>query len=496
MANAEQGRGNPVLGLLVGAAAGLAAYAVVEFWFDPTAPQATPPAVLVGIGAFAAGLLMLWEPKAWLRALAAAAGIASVLGLATLSIFSAGPAGPELTAWPRFFWILAGMPIAGYLMTTLAKAALAGGYSTRYAAVFFHGLTLPIISAGAAFFAGLSLIVIYAWAGLLKSFDVGFFHRLFQEPWFILTFIGAVCGLSIGLIRGLDSTLGGLRFLFLLLARILIPITAVISLTFVCVLAVKGTAPIFASPYPGALMIALAFVGMLAFNGVYQNGEGEPPPAWLRLSTIVTLAAFPVYSGLAAYAFWLRIADYGLTPPRIIGLAVEGLAILYVIVCAAGLLTEFNWRAKRWMPLVAPLNMMMAVAWIAALVLLASPALNMWALSAQSQERRLLEGRVSAVAFDYGYLRFQLGDYGRAALRRLAAVDGGPEAAEIRAGAERALAAENAFYFERAAPREDRASLAADKGPSRAGEINDLPLNPGVGADAADDKRESAAQPE
>ena len=55
----------------------------------------------------------------------------------------------------------------------------------------------------------------------------------------------------------------------------------------------------------------------------------EPPAAWLRLSTVVTLLTFPVYAGLAALAFWLRIGDYGLTPPRIIGLAMTGLAALY-----------------------------------------------------------------------------------------------------------------------------------------------------------------------
>ena len=51
MANVGQVRGFPIFGLLIGAAAGYAAYAVVEHWFDPAAQRAGPPAALVGIGA-------------------------------------------------------------------------------------------------------------------------------------------------------------------------------------------------------------------------------------------------------------------------------------------------------------------------------------------------------------------------------------------------------------------------------------------------------------
>ena len=64
-------------------------------------------------------------------------------------------------------------------------------------------------------------------------------------------------------------------------------------------------------------MLALALAAMLIFNGVYQNGDGAPPPLWLRVSTLITLVTLPRLCGLAAYAFWLRIDSYGLTPARI-----------------------------------------------------------------------------------------------------------------------------------------------------------------------------------
>lgn len=486
----NRGRRFALLGLLVGLAAGFVSYLIVEYWYDAASQAPAPRAALAAIGSFAAALLLLAEAGALARAIAPATGIAAVLGLTTWSILSVGGSDPDLTPWPRAFWILAGMPLSGYLMTTLAKAAILDKVPPKYSAVFFHGLTVPIIAAGAEFFAMLSLVLIYAWAGLLKSLDVDFFHRLFQEPWFVLPFVGAVGGLAIALIRGLDSTLGGLRFVLLLLARILMPITAVFSLTFVAVLLMKGADQVFATPYPGAAMIALAFAGMLIFNGVYQNGEGEPPPAWLRIATIVSLLTFPVYAGLAAYAFWIRIGEYGLTPPRIIGLAVDALAALYIVVCAAGLLTEPNWTGKRWMPLVAPLNTLMAVVWVATLLLLASPALNMWAVSAASQEARLVERRVDAAKFDFGYLRFELGDYGRAALQRLSNIENHPQAAEIRVSAARALNAENRYYFDHpdeAAPSNRDVPTEAE--PKSA--IDDLPMNPG--GEAQEDLQAPAA---
>ncbi|MEQ1932013.1 MAG: hypothetical protein ABL957_15985 [Parvularculaceae bacterium] len=481
------GRLFALTGLLVGLGAGAAGYAIVDFWAGEK-PEAAPLAALTAVGSFAAALLLLAERGAMLRAIAPSLAIAAVLGGVTWSALSLRMNEPHLTPWPYMFWIAVGLPLSGYLMATLAKAALLGKTPPRYADVFFHGLTLPVISGGAGFIAALSLVLLFAWAGLLKSLDVALFHKLFQEPWFILPFVGAMGGLSIALMRGLQSTLGGFRFLLLLLARILMPITAVFSLTFLAVLAIKGVDPIFAAPYPSAVMLALAFVGMLIFNGVYQNGEGEPPAAWLRLATLIALLAFPVYAGISAYAFWLRIEDYGLTPPRIIGLAMTGLAALYSFVAFAGLLTELAWGAKRWMPLVGPLNTLMAAIWIGVLLTLGSPAIvDQWAISARSQEARLAQGRVPAAEFDFGYMRFSLGADGEAALDRLYALTAHPEAGAIKAGIARARAANNQWEYdnpsavgaaERETSPENAPASDAPADDDAPPGLDDLPINP------------------
>ncbi|MBI1365352.1 MAG: DUF4153 domain-containing protein [Alphaproteobacteria bacterium] len=476
----KQTRGFALFGLVVGLATGLALYAIAQYWIDPHPQNELARTAFCGVIFFSAAFLLLAQSGAVLRAAPPAAAIAALLAGPTWFMLARSGAGHDYAPFPVFFWFFAGGPLAAFLMTTLAKASLEGGGAPAYRSVFFHGLTLPLIAAGAWLFAGLATTLLLAWAMLLKSLDVDIFDTFFHKPWFFLPFFGAIGGLSIAMISGLQSVLGALRYILLLFARIAMPITAAFSLTLIVVIAIKGPAAIFIGPTPGGLMLALAFVGMLIFNGVYQNGEAAPPPAWLRVSTIISLIAFPIYAVLAAYAFVLRVDEYGLTPPRVIGLAMNGLAAIYSVVCVAGLVTELKWRSERWMPLVAPLNTAMAALWIVALLLVASPLLNPWALSARDQELRLLSGAVTADRFDFGYLRFELGAPGARALDRLSKLQNHPEAAAIRADAARAKAAENEWSYRRPGDT----PTAPDKGDSAPAENRtqpgpmDLPLNP------------------
>lgn len=490
----KPGGGFTLLGLLTGLAAGGACYAIGEFWIGEEKGEPAALTAFFAVAVFAASFLLIAERRASLRAILPASVIAALLSASTWHMLKETAGDASLDTFPMFFWFFIGAPLAGYLMAALFKGALLDGAPPPYRAVFFHGLTLPLIAAGAHLFAVLTFVLLFAWAQLLQAMNVDFFHELFQKPWFMLPVFGAVGGLSIAMMRSLDTVLGALRYLLLLFSRLLMPITAVFSITFVAVIAVNGPDAILESRfYPGGLMLGLSFVGMLIFNGVYQNGEGGPPPLWLRLATLIALLAFPIYSGLAAHAFWLRIGEYGLTPARVIGAAMTGLAALYAIVCLAGILTELNWRGRRWMPLVAPFNTGMAAVWVCILLLLASPILNPWALSARSQEARLAEGRVTAAAFDFGYLRFRLGDHGERALDRLLALESHPEAAAIRAGVVRARAASSQWTYERGEEPEP-SDGAVETGERRPGPMQ-LELNPD-GADYGDEDDPDAVSTE
>jgi hypothetical protein len=433
-------RGFALFGLIVGLIAGVLAYAVTELWIDPVYRPIGGQAFLVFIGAAGAALLLTASPERWLRGLPHALATGALIAGPTAYMLAANIETRNLSSFPPMFWFLVGAPATGLLLIALSRAALAP-QGKRYTELFASGVTLPLIAVGATLFALLGAVLLFSWAALMRSMNVNLFHQVFQQPWFMLPFLGAIAGLSIGLIKSLEPVLGALRFVTLLFARIAMPLTAVFSVAFLGVLLLKGPDALFAAGYAAPALLGLALVGMLIFNGVYQNGEGGPPPGWLRLSTIAALLAFPAYAGLAVFLFAVRISELGLTPARFAGVVLSGLAALYSVVGLAGVLTEFRWKSERWMPVVAPMNAGMAMLWALALIVTATPLVNSWAWSARHQEKLVLSGRANVDTFDYGYLRFALGDAGAAALNRLAQTTAHPKADAIRAGAGRALAA-------------------------------------------------------
>ncbi|WP_411819764.1 hypothetical protein ABFZ85_13635 [Hyphococcus formosus] len=450
--SAETTKGLALTGLVIGLLTGGISYGIGEYWIDDHDERFLAFTTLLFIVTTAFSYLLLTEAGQIARAGLGAFFIGVIMTGPDYFIFSTLAVETDnYDPFPGMFWLFVGRGLAVFLLIVLLKARFERGSSLFafpfYKDVFFHGLTLPLITGGAKLFAGLSLLLLFAWAYLLKQMDVDFFHRLFKEGWFLLPFLGAIGGLSIALMRSQQSVLNALRYVLLLFCRILMVITALFTITLLLVLATKGVGVVFDRPYPSIWMMVLAIAGMLIFNGVYQNGQGAAPPIWLRLPTLITLLGFPVYSGLAFYAFGLRIDDYGLTPPRLTGLVINGLVAAYSFVCLAGLVTELNWRGKKWMPLVGRLNILMACLWVIVLVGLASPIANPWAISAQSQYKLIAEQKISADDFDYGYLRFKLGRPGDRALEKLLKLDNHPEAAAIRDGVSRARSAESYYRY-------------------------------------------------
>jgi hypothetical protein len=119
---------------------------------------------------------------------------------------------------------------------------------------------------------------------------------------------------------------------------------------------------------------------------------------------------------LAGYALHLRIDQYGLTPERVFAAAfvvvAAGYAVGYAIAAA---------RPGAWLKGLEPTNLAMAVVAVLLLIGLFTPIADPARLSVNSQVRRLATGKVAAARFDFQFLRFDSGRYGRDALDRLKA---------------------------------------------------------------------------
>jgi hypothetical protein len=112
------------------------------------------------------------------------------------------------------------------------------------------------------------------------------------------------------------------------------------------------------------------------------------------------------------------VTQYGWTVDRIVTLACIVAALCYAFgYTAAAVLSLLG---HPWMQLLQPVNIATSFVVIALLLVLFTPIADPMKLSVDSQIARLRDGRISAAAFDYAYLKRETGRFGLRALRKLA----------------------------------------------------------------------------
>jgi hypothetical protein len=167
-------------------------------------------------------------------------------------------------------------------------------------------------------------------------------------------------------------------------------------------------------------MLAVCAALVILINAAYQDGERPGfPPAALKWSVRLAGVVLPPLALIAAYGLALRIGQHGLSPSRIYVAA----ALLVAAAYAAGYLWAALSRGP-WMQRLETTNWLTAHLAVVVLLLVFSPLLDPAQLSVGDQLRRLERGAVSPKAFDYGFLHFASGRWGRAELARLAAGQG------------------------------------------------------------------------
>ena len=113
---------------------------------------------------------------------------------------------------------------------------------------------------------------------------------------------------------------------------------AVFALAFAMALAAVGPAPLWERNIAAPMLLALTAVMLLFTNAAWRDGRVPSEPSgtesesesesesekteggfgkWFRNILSLSLTALPLFAGLATWGVWLRIQQYGLTPPRI-----------------------------------------------------------------------------------------------------------------------------------------------------------------------------------
>ncbi|WP_454713775.1 DUF4153 domain-containing protein [Caulobacter segnis] len=289
-------------------------------------------------------------------------------------------------------------------------------------------------------FTGAFWLLLFLAAALFKLIGIEAIQKLIGETAFAFPATGlmfaAAVHMAVQLTEARAGLVRGVRTVALVLLAWLLPLMVVIAGGFLATLPFTGLAPLWGTKAATALLLAAAAALIILLNAAYQDGS-EPPHAILRWAArAASLLLIPIVV-LAAYALWLRVDQYGLTPDRVFAAAYLAVAVGFT----AGY-TLAALRPGPWMKPLEPTNLIMALVSVLLLIALFTPIADPARLSVASQVKRLDANKVTPEKFDFQFLRFDSGRYGRDALDRLKA----SREAEIAKRAREALAQKEKAY--------------------------------------------------
>ncbi len=311
-----------------------------------------------------------------------------------------------------------------------ADRRIVARYATLFDLAWKLGVQLAIIVAfTAAFWIMLGLGI-----ALFEMIKLHGFGRFIAHPWVWIPLTTIAAGAAIHITDTRASLVRGVRTLALTLLGWLLPVIALIAFAFLISLVFTGLTPLWQTRSATLLLLAAAAALIIHINAAYQDGDVEHrPPHILRVAGTLGAALLIFIVWIAAYALWLRVDQYGWTVDRIYSAAcvlVGGMfAVGYLI---AALLPGY------WLKLIERWNVYGTFVFLIVLFALSTPIADPMRLSVASQVARLESGTVKPAQFDFAYLRYQGGRFGREALNTLIASKNG----DIRKGADIALIGE------------------------------------------------------
>lgn len=391
--------------------------------------------ILVGFGA----LLAMAGPVGFVRALPRAFGLGVlVAGLIGLTALRYGEA-DDLFNSPMP--ALALLTVAALPVPFLIAAAGSGWRD--YPALFLEAWSVVLRGAAAGAFTGLVWLVIYLSDEVLRIVGIDAISRLLEHEVVPMVLTGAVFGLGMAVIYDLSELLS--PYVVLRVFRLFLPVVLAVMAVFLIALPFRGLDGLAGGLSPATLLLTMVAGGVALVSIAIDQTDAEATQSPLLLGCAKGLAlVLPVVAGLALYAIWLRVADYGWSPERLFILLVAGIGVAYGLVYAAAVL-----RGAGWMGRIRQGNIRVALGIIALAALWLTPVLNAERISAQSQLARF-EATSSAELLDVYALR----SWGKPGAEVIAILE-----EKARAPGQEALAA--ALAGQSGGPAVDRDALVA-----------------------------------
>lgn len=393
-----------------------------------------PPVLLAGVGRLRLPTLIVWG--------AVAAALTGFLAWHDIAR-QAGDMGRQGTP-PLFAFSAAALFIAHHLILPADRERrLIASYPAYFDAAWMAGVQLALSVA----FAGAFWLLLFLGAALFRVIGLDFLGDLLKQGWFAFPLTGLAFATAVHLTDVRDGLIRGVRTIALMLLSWLLLVLTVLVTGFLAALPFTGLDGLWETGNATALILAAAGGMIVLINAAYQDGRPDNlPPAVLRVAVRVAAVLITPLVGIAIWGLSLRIGQHGLTPDRIIASACALVGLAYALGYGVGALAPFFRKGSPWMKALETTNTVVAVLVVAVILALFSPLADPARLSVADQMARLQAGTVAADKFDYGFLRFESGKVGRAALARLVASDD----PEIARRAREAEAAEGRYDLQSA----------------------------------------------
>lgn len=385
---------------LAGGLAGASLYALAEVLSRDLLAARAALVAAVFAGVFFADLLALAGPLPLRRAAVGAAGVAGVtalmLGLASLRFD---------TVEDLFGAVL---PVLAALVLALVPLPFLVAWQGRgwdhYRTLFTESWGIVVRTGAAWLFVGVIWVVILLSDLLLGLVGIDVLLEVALIPPVAVVLTGAGFGLALGVVGDMGDAIS--PWLVLRLLRTLLPVVLVVILVFVVALPLNGMGAIYGRLSAALTLLTMCCVAATLVTTAVDQGDGEAVAGPLMTGATRVLALIlPVPAALGAWAIWLRIAEYGLTPDRLFVAVVAVLGLGY-----GGLYALAVLRGAGWMGRIRQANVWMALVLLAVSALWLSPVLNAEAISARNLEARYRSGAVPAERLDVE----ALDDWGRA----------------------------------------------------------------------------------
>lgn len=227
--------------------------------------------------------------------------------------------------------------------------------------------------------------------------------------------LGLVTALAVILARTQSRLIDSIQKLFTLIATGLLPLVSLLTLMFIITLPFTGLSAISRHISAAGLLLTLAFLQLILMVIVRDPQKASSLTGPLRCLIKTALLVAPLYVFVAAWALWLRVAQYGWTVDRLQG----ALAVLVLLVWSLGYFVSIVWRnGQNPLVLQGKVNLAVSLLVLVILVLLNSPVLDSMRISVNSHMARYQSGKNTPDQVTI-YMLEQSGRYGRAALESL-----------------------------------------------------------------------------